>query len=183
MSLLSIIPLAYFVGQAVASISAQSSIGMGAAINAFFGSVIEIFLYCVALSQGKGLLVEGSIVGSILAGILLMPGLSMCSGAVIRKTLRFNAKAAGITSTMMLFAVIGAFGPTLFYQIYGSVRSCAHRIDANDSTSSSVMGAASIMKTASVATLTRIPQLVTHSTRKASSLSHIYARSCSCSRT
>ncbi|ORY74146.1 hypothetical protein BCR37DRAFT_384575 [Protomyces lactucae-debilis] len=120
MSLLSIIPLAYFVGQAVASISAQSSIGMGAAINAFFGSVIEIFLYCVALSQGKGLLVEGSIVGSILAGILLMPGLSMCSGAVIRKTLRFNAKAAGITSTMMLFAVIGAFGPTLFYQIYGS---------------------------------------------------------------
>ncbi|BFZ57187.1 hypothetical protein PYCC9005_004238 [Savitreella phatthalungensis] len=120
LSLLSIIPLAYFIGQAVASISAQSSIGMGAAINAFFGSVVEIFLYCVALSQGKSLLVEGSVVGSILAGILLMPGLSMISGAVIRKTLRFNAKAAGITSTMMLFAVLGAFGPTLFYQIYGS---------------------------------------------------------------
>lgn len=120
LSLLSIIPLAYFIGQAVASISAQSSIGMGAAINAFFGSIVEIFLYCVALNQGKGLLVEGSVVGSILAGILLMPGLSMLGGAFIRKTLRFNAKSAGITSTMMLFAVIAAFGPTLFYQIYGS---------------------------------------------------------------
>ncbi|CCG81954.1 Calcium permease family membrane transporter [Taphrina deformans PYCC 5710] len=126
LSLLSIIPLAYFIGQAVASISAQSSIGMGAAINAFFGSIVEVFLYCVALNQGKGLLVEGSIVGSILAGILLMPGLSMLGGAFIRKTQRFNAKSAGISSTMMLFAVIGAFGPTLFYQIYGSYELKCH---------------------------------------------------------
>lgn len=118
--LLSIIPLAYFIGQAVASISAQSSMGLGAAINAFFATVVEVFLYCVALTQGKGPLVEGSIVGSIFAGILFLPGLSMCFGALKRKTQRFNAKSAGVTSTMLLFAVVGAFGPTLFYQIYGT---------------------------------------------------------------
>ncbi|KAH6608167.1 Ca2+ transporter [Trichoderma cornu-damae] len=118
--LLSIIPLAYFIGQAVASISAQSSMGLGAAINAFFATVVEVFLYCVALSQGKGQLVEGSIVGSIFAGILFLPGISMCFGALKRKTQRFNAKSAGVTSTMLLFAVVGAFGPTLFYQIYGT---------------------------------------------------------------
>ncbi|KHN94802.1 calcium permease [Metarhizium album ARSEF 1941] len=119
-SLLSIIPLAYFIGQAVASISAQSSMGLGAAINAFFATVVEVFLYCVALSQGKGQLVEGSIVGSIFAGILFLPGISMCFGALKRKTQRFNARSAGVTSTMLLFAVVGAFGPTLFYQIYGT---------------------------------------------------------------
>jgi Ca2+:H+ antiporter len=118
--LLSIIPLAYFIGQAVASISAQSSMGLGAAINAFFATVVEVFLYCVALSEGKAPLVEGSIVGSIFAGILFLPGLSMCFGALKRKTQRFNAKSAGVTSTMLLFAVVGAFGPTLFYQIYGT---------------------------------------------------------------
>lgn len=118
--LLSIIPLAYFIGQAVASISAQSSMGLGAAINAFFATVVEVFLYCVALSQGKGRLVEGSIVGSIFAGILFLPGISMCFGALKRKTQRFNARSAGVTSTMLLFAVVGAFGPTLFYQIYGT---------------------------------------------------------------
>jgi len=118
--LLSIIPLAYFIGQAVASISAQSSMGLGAAINAFFSTIVEVFLYCVALSQGKGQLVEGSIIGSIFAGILFLPGLSMCCGAIKRKTQRFNARSAGVTSTMLLFAVIGAFGPTLFYQIYGT---------------------------------------------------------------
>ena len=121
MALFSIIPLAYFIGQAVASISAQSSMGLGAAINAFFSTLVEVFLYCVALNQGKGQLVEGSIIGSIFAGILFLPGLSMCFGAIKRKTQRFNAKSAGVTSTMLLFAVIAAFGPTLFYQIYGTV--------------------------------------------------------------
>ncbi|KAJ2970886.1 hypothetical protein NUW58_g9565 [Xylaria curta] len=119
-ALFSIIPLAYFIGQAVASISAQSSMGLGAAINALFSTIVEVFLYCIALKDGKGQLVEGSIIGSIFAGILFLPGLSMCFGAIKRKTQRFNAKSAGVTSTMLLFAVVAAFGPTLFYQIYGT---------------------------------------------------------------
>ncbi|KAI5858298.1 Sodium/calcium exchanger protein-domain-containing protein [Durotheca rogersii] len=118
--LFSIIPLAYFIGQAVASISAQSSMGLGAAINAFFSTIVEVFLYCVALKDGKGQLVEGSIIGSIFAGILFLPGLSMCFGAIKRKTQRFNARSAGVTSTMLIFATVAAFGPTLFYQIYGT---------------------------------------------------------------
>jgi Ca2+:H+ antiporter len=119
--LLSVIPLSYFIGMAVASISAQSSIGMGAVINATFGSIIEIILYAIALSQGKGRIVEGSIVGSLLAGVLLMPGMSMCGGAVRRKEQKFNAKSAGVTSMMLIMAIIGALTPTLFYQTYGSV--------------------------------------------------------------
>ncbi|KAF9454819.1 hypothetical protein P691DRAFT_794633 [Macrolepiota fuliginosa MF-IS2] len=120
LSLLSVIPLSYFIGMAVASISAQSSIGMGAVINATFGSIIEIILYGIALTQRKGHLVEGSIIGSLLAGVLLMPGLSMCSSALRRKEQKFNAKSAGVTSMMLIMAIIGALTPTLFYQIYGN---------------------------------------------------------------
>jgi Ca2+:H+ antiporter len=120
-ALISVIPLAYFIGQAVASISAQSSMGMGAAVNAFFSTVVEVYLYCIALNEGKGKLVEGSLVGSIFAGVLLLPGLSMCFGAIKRKTQRFNVKSQSATLTMLLFATIAAFGPTLFYKIYGAV--------------------------------------------------------------
>ncbi|KAI8986075.1 hypothetical protein BD414DRAFT_48600 [Trametes punicea] len=120
LSLASVIPLSYFIGMAVASISAQSSIGMGAVINATFGSIIEIILYSIALTQGKGHLVEGSIVGSLLAGVLLMPGMSMVSGAVRRKEMKFNAKSAGVTSMLLIMAFIGTIAPTLFYQTYGS---------------------------------------------------------------
>jgi Ca2+:H+ antiporter len=117
----SVLPLSYFIGMAVASISAQSSIGMGAVINATFGSIVEIILYAIALTQNKARLVEGSLVGSILAGVLLMPGLSMCSGATRRKEQRFNARSAGVTSTMLIMAIIGILTPTMFYQIYGTV--------------------------------------------------------------
>ncbi|KAN0064422.1 hypothetical protein ACQY0O_002795 [Thecaphora frezii] len=120
LALASVIPLSYFIGMAVASISAQSSIGMGAVINATFGSIIEIILYAIALTQQKARLVEGSLIGSILAGVLLMPGLSMCSGATRRKEQRFNARSAGVTSTMLIMAIIGILTPTLFYQIYGT---------------------------------------------------------------
>ncbi|KZT40608.1 hypothetical protein SISSUDRAFT_1018596 [Sistotremastrum suecicum HHB10207 ss-3] len=119
-SLISVIPLSYFIGMAVASISAQSSIGMGAVINATFGSIIEIILYSFALTESKGALVEGSLIGSILAGVLLMPGVSMVSAAFRKKESKFNAKSAGVTSTMLVMAMIGVLAPTLFYQIYGT---------------------------------------------------------------
>ncbi|KAJ7134359.1 hypothetical protein C8R44DRAFT_870007 [Mycena epipterygia] len=120
LSLLSVIPLSYFIGMAVASISAQSSIGMGAVINASFGSIVEIILYSLMLKDAKGHLVEGSIVGSLLAGVLLMPGMSMCSSALRRKEQKFNAKSAGVTSMMLIMAIIGTLTPTLFYQTYGN---------------------------------------------------------------
>lgn len=63
LALISVIPLAYFIGQAVASISAQSSMGLGAVVNAFFSTVVEVYLYCIALKDGKSQLVEGSIIG------------------------------------------------------------------------------------------------------------------------
>ncbi|GAA5926421.1 calcium/hydrogen antiporter [Sporobolomyces koalae] len=131
-ALLGVIPLSYFIGMAVASISAQSSIGTGAFINASFGSAIEILLYSIALTQKKGELVEGSIVGSILAGVLLMPGLSMIGGAFKRKEQRFNARSAGVTSMMLIVAVIGVFTPTLFYEIYGSFQLTCSDCDATN---------------------------------------------------
>ncbi|KAF5664719.1 calcium permease [Fusarium heterosporum] len=131
-SLLGIIPLAYVIGQAVASISTQSSMGISAAVNALFSTIFEVIFYCVALSQGKSELVEGCIIGSVLAGVLFLPGLSMCFGALKRKTQRFNSKSAGVTSTMLLFAMVGVFSPTLFYSIYGTYvikcKSCTHSV-------------------------------------------------------
>ncbi|QPG75353.1 hypothetical protein FOA43_002706 [Brettanomyces nanus] len=117
--LTSIIPLAYFIGQAVASISAQTSMGVGAVINAFFSTIVEVFLYGVALDQSKGKLVEGSIIGSILGAVLLLPGMSMCSGAINRKTQRYNPASAGVSSTMLLYATLVMLSPTILYQIFG----------------------------------------------------------------
>ncbi|KAG2219078.1 hypothetical protein INT45_000361 [Circinella minor] len=120
LSLASVIPLSYFIGMGVSSVSAQSSMGIGAFLNASFGSIIEIILYAVALMSGKSALVEGALIGSVMAGVLLMPGCSMISGGIKRKEQKFNAKSAEVTSTMLIMAIIGALTPTLFYQMFGS---------------------------------------------------------------
>ncbi|KAI8821808.1 uncharacterized protein EV422DRAFT_495651, partial [Fimicolochytrium jonesii] len=120
-SLISSIPLAYFIGMAVASITSETgSLAIGAVINATFGSIIEIILYMLALSEGKTRVVEGAVVGSLLAGLLALPGVSMFFGGIKRKEQRFNAKAAGVTATMLIMAVVGCFTPTLFQEIYGT---------------------------------------------------------------
>ncbi|OMJ24149.1 Low affinity vacuolar monovalent cation/H(+) antiporter [Smittium culicis] len=119
--LFSTIPLAYFIGQAVSSISAQSSLGLGAVINATFGSIIEVILYSLALTQGKSEIVEGALIGSFLAGMLLMPGISMIAGGIKFKEQKFNAKSAGVTATLIIMSIIAAFAPTLFYHTYGKM--------------------------------------------------------------
>ncbi|KAL6951049.1 hypothetical protein ACO0QE_000341 [Hanseniaspora vineae] len=131
--LISTIPLAFYIGQGVASISAQTSMGLGAVINAFFSTIVEIFLYCVSLKQKKGLIVEGSLIGSILAGVLLLPGLSMCGGALYRKTQHYNPKSAGVSAAMLIFSMMVMFIPTILYLIYGD-----YTIDCKESIVSSV---------------------------------------------
>lgn len=66
-------------------------------------------------------MVEGAIIGSILCGLLALPGLSMFSGGLIRKEQSFNSKAAGVSTTMLLMSVLGVYSPTIFQIIYGSV--------------------------------------------------------------
>ncbi|KAJ3333936.1 hypothetical protein HDU76_000971 [Blyttiomyces sp. JEL0837] len=120
-ALMSVVPLAYLIGMAVSSITAQTgNLALGAVVNATFGSIVEILLYCLALMEGKIRMVEGAIIGSFMAGLLALPGVSMFSGGLKQKEQRFNAKAAGVTSTMLIMAMIGAFGPTLFQQVYGT---------------------------------------------------------------
>ncbi|KAJ1538929.1 hypothetical protein HK405_013359, partial [Cladochytrium tenue] len=89
MALLSVVPLAYLIGMAVSSITAQTgSLALGAVINATFGSIVEIILYCLALMEGKTRIVEGSVIGSFMAGLLALPGASMFSGGLRRKEQR-----------------------------------------------------------------------------------------------
>eukprot|EP00158_Paraphelidium_tribonemae_P009057 Partr_v1_DN28757_c1_g1_i3_m63082 putative exchanger len=118
--LVSVIPLAYFIGMAVASISSQSSLGFGAVVNATFGSIVEIILYWLMIADKKGVIVEGAIIGSFLGTLLLLPGLSMIAGGVGKwKFQRFNVKSAGVSTVLLIMALIGAFTPTLFHSVFG----------------------------------------------------------------
>jgi len=65
-------------------------------------------------------LVQASVTGALLASMLLLPGLSMIAGGFKRKTMHFNPVAAGVSSVLLIVCIIGAFSPTIFYQVYGN---------------------------------------------------------------
>jgi Ca2+:H+ antiporter len=119
--ILSTVPLSYFIGMAVSSVTAQTgSVAVGAVVNATFGSIIEILLYAFGLMNGKEELVQGAIIGSFLLGLLALPGAAMFSGGLNRVEQRFNSKSASVTSTMLVVAVICVFTPTIFQNIHGT---------------------------------------------------------------
>ncbi|KAJ3306245.1 hypothetical protein HDV03_000165 [Kappamyces sp. JEL0829] len=119
--ILSTVPLSYFIGMAVSSITAQTgSVAVGSVVNATFGSIIEIILYAFGLMEGKEELVQGAMIGSFLLGLLALPGVSMFFGGLKRLEQRFNAKSASVTSTMLVVAVICVFTPTIFQNIHGT---------------------------------------------------------------
>ncbi|CCH62314.1 hypothetical protein TBLA_0H00210 [Henningerozyma blattae CBS 6284] len=118
LGLISIIPLSFYIGQSIASISTQTSMGLGAVLNAFFSTIVELFLYIIALRNEKKQLVDGSIVGSILGAILLLPGIAMSTGAFKRKVQHYNPTSAGISATLLLYSIILISIPTMVYMLY-----------------------------------------------------------------
>nr|XP_032636817.1 putative cation exchanger C521.04c isoform X2 [Chelonoidis abingdonii] len=126
LSLLSIMPLSYYIGMAIASISAQSNFAVGAVVNASFGSIIELTFYITALIKGSREgnkcyeeIVKSALTGTLLGCVLLVPGLCMVIGGIRHQEQRFNSRSAGVSSALLFLSVGGVFAPTLFSKVYG----------------------------------------------------------------
>jgi Ca2+:H+ antiporter len=106
--ILSIIPISFYIGMAVSCISVQTRYIVGALLNVGFGTIVEIILYAVAIKSGSlDALVQFGITGSLLAAMLLLPGLSMTAGGLKYKEQSFNPVSAGVSSVMLTVSVAG----------------------------------------------------------------------------
>uniref|UniRef100_A0A8C8DZN8 Cation/H+ exchanger protein 2 n=1 Tax=Oryzias sinensis TaxID=183150 RepID=A0A8C8DZN8_9TELE len=124
----SIIPLSYYIGMGIASISAQSNFAVGAVVNATFGSITELTFYITALLRGHRTnnpclqeVVKAALTGTLLGCILFIPGICMIIGGLKHSEQRFNSRSAGVSSALLFISVGGAFAPTLFSKAYGNL--------------------------------------------------------------
>jgi len=111
---LAIVPLAGLMGEATEEISVYSGPRMGGFLNATFGNATELIIAFFALKEGLFDVVKASIVGSVIGNILLVLGLSMILGGIKFKTQSFNKKAVEVSSSMLLFSIIGLSIPAIF---------------------------------------------------------------------
>ncbi|KAM6137705.1 uncharacterized protein FYW35_014133 [Pterocles gutturalis] len=128
LALLSIMPLSYYIGMAIASISAQSNFAVGAVVNATFGSITELTFYITALIKGSregnrcyAEIVKSALTGTLVGCVLFVPGLCMVIGGIRHQEQRFNSRSAGVSSALLFLSVGGVFAPTLFSKVYGKL--------------------------------------------------------------
>ncbi|KAK9525701.1 hypothetical protein VZT92_016385 [Zoarces viviparus] len=124
----SIIPLSYYIGMGIASISAQSNFAVGAVVNATFGSISEMTFYITALLHGHNAgtkcyeeIVKAALTGTLLGCILFVPGICMIIGGIKHREQRFNSRSAGVSSALLFISVGGVFAPTLFSKAFGNL--------------------------------------------------------------
>ena len=114
LSCASIIPLAGLMGEGTEEISFYTGPKIGGFLNGTFGNATELIISFFALKEGLFDVVKSSIAGAVIGNILLVIGASMLAGGLKYKTQKFNKKVTEVTSSMLLFAVIGLCIPALF---------------------------------------------------------------------
>lgn len=111
---LAIIPLAGIMGEATEEIAFYSGPRIGGLLNATFGNATELIIAFFALKAGLFEVVKASLAGSVIGNILMVLGLSMLVGGLKFKTQTFNKQSIEVSSSMLLFAVIGLTIPAIF---------------------------------------------------------------------
>ena len=114
LSSLAIIPLAGVMGKATDDIACFCGQRIGGLLNATFGNATELIIAFVAMKEGLFDVVKASLAGSVIGNILLVLGMSMLAGGIKYKTQTFNKNSINLTSSMLLFSVLGLGIPAIF---------------------------------------------------------------------
>jgi Ca2+:H+ antiporter len=117
---LAIVPAARLIVQGTEHIAARTGSAVGGLLNATFGNLPELIIATVALRAGLLEMVRASIIGAILANLLMALGVALFVGGVRYHNQEFNARAARVYSSMMLLAVISLAGPGAFERVFAA---------------------------------------------------------------
>ena len=114
---LAIVPIAALIVQATEQLAHRTGDAVGGLLNATFGNAPELIIATVALRAGLLDMVRASLIGAILANLLLALGLSFFLGGLRYRDQKYNPLAARTYTSMMLIAVISLIVPSAFSRI------------------------------------------------------------------
>ncbi|CAG8102274.1 unnamed protein product [Penicillium nalgiovense] len=131
---IAIIPLAAMLSFATEEIALRTSETIGGLLNASFGyalysplsldstisnpysNAVELIVAIIALVQRKTLIVQTSLIGSILSNLLLVLGMSFFLGGIPRIEQHFNVTVAQTAASMLALAVSSLIIPTAYHK-------------------------------------------------------------------
>ena len=111
---IAIIPLAAMLSYATEEIALRTGEVIGGLLNASFGNAVELIVSIIALAKNQVLIVQTSLIGSMLSNLLLVLGMCFFFGGVNRMEQAFNMTVAQTASSLLFVAVGSLIIPTVF---------------------------------------------------------------------
>ena len=116
---IAIIPLAAMLSYATEELAMYVGETLGGLLNATFGNAVELIVSIIALTQKKILIVQTSLIGSMLSNLLLVLGMCFFFGGLRRQEQHFNITVAQTAASLLALAIGSLIIPTAF-QIFAS---------------------------------------------------------------
>ncbi|KAF2227084.1 Sodium/calcium exchanger protein-domain-containing protein [Elsinoe ampelina] len=113
---IAIIPLAAGLSFATEELAMYVGETIGGLLNASFGNATELIVSIIALSQKKILIVQTSLIGSMLSNLLLVLGMCFFGGGITRVRQHFNITVAQTACSMLALSIGSLIIPTAFSQ-------------------------------------------------------------------
>ncbi len=113
---LALIPFATLIVHSTEEIASRTGPAIGGLLNATFGNLPELIISFVALRAGMLDMVRASLIGALLANLLLAQGLSFILGGRRHHEQEYNPAAARTYGSIMLLAALSMIGPASFHR-------------------------------------------------------------------
>ncbi|KAB5549724.1 Sodium/calcium exchanger protein-domain-containing protein [Coniochaeta sp. 2T2.1] len=114
MNAIAIIPLAGLLSHATESVAHKLGDATGALLNVTFGNAVELIIF-IALSKNEIRIVQASLIGSILANLLLILGMAFLLGGLRFREQLYNSTVTNTSVSLLSLSVSSLLLPTVFY--------------------------------------------------------------------
>jgi len=115
-----IVPLAGLIVRSTEHVAEHTGPAVGGLLNATFGNLPELIIAVVALRAGLVEMVRASLIGAILANVLMALGVAFVLGGRRYHVMDYNAAGARTYASMLMLAVVTLSVPAAFHRFLGT---------------------------------------------------------------
>ncbi|KAL4954833.1 Sodium/calcium exchanger protein-domain-containing protein [Aspergillus filifer] len=115
MNAVAIIPLAGLLSHATECVASRMGDAIGALLNVTFGNAVELIIFIIALVKNEIRIVQASLLGSILANLLLILGMAFLFGGLRFQEQIYNSTVTQMSACLLSLAVMSLLLPTAFH--------------------------------------------------------------------
>ncbi|KAL6904544.1 Ca2+ transporter [Trichoderma evansii] len=115
MNCIAVIPLAGLLSFATESVASKMGDALGALLNVTFGNAVELIIFIIALVKNEIRIVQASLLGSILANLLLILGMGFFLGGLRFREQVYNSTVTQMSACLLSLSVISLVLPTAFH--------------------------------------------------------------------